>query len=912
MRIAALLAAVVSLYAAEPKFEFWPGAQYDPKVPTFRQVLGYDAGERISPYTDILRYLDALAKASPRLKVFEYGKSWEGRKLVYAAVASEANIARLKEFQSSMQRLADPRKTPPAEAQKLIASLPAIVWLAYGVHGNEVSSPDAALLTAYHLIASRDKATADILANTLVILIPSQNPDGRDRFVNHFEQNAGLEPDASPVAAEHIEPWPGGRGNHYLFDLNRDWVPLTQPEIRSQVKALLQWFPLVYVDLHEMGSNSTYYFAPEAVPYNPHLTKDQKDSLEWFGRNNAKWFDKFGFDYFTREVFDAFYPGYGASWPCYYGGVAMTYEQASSRGLKMRRLDDSEFHFRDTVRQHFTASISTIETTSHYRSELLKRFYDYRKSAIDEGGREAVKEYILPRKGDTATVDKLAALLSEHGIEVKRAATAFRNGTSEFPAGSYIVPMAQPAKRLVRVLLDPDVPMEAGFLKEQERLRKKKLPDEIYDVTAWSLPLSFNVECVGVAEPSPGSFESVRPERIPAGRINAKQNAIAYIAAWGTQAAGRLLTGALRKNLNVLSTDKPFVNNGKRYPAGSLVFKVTGNQAGLAATLEQLTEETGADLDATDSGWMDEGVNFGSRRVVRLRKPAIALAWDRPTSSSAAGWTRFVIERQFGYPVTAVRSQMLATADLSKFHVIVLPDTYGDYGLGAAGARRLKDWVASGGTLVAIGGAVSWLAQPSVGLLAVSQENAARPKAEPAKPPEGAKPIEGDKAAEASKTAEAAKPDAASGRVAGKLFATEEEYLKAVQAATELPDSVVGAIARAKLDPDNWVTAGIADTVTALVSGRSIFTPIKLDKGVNAAVFAGPNDLLASGYMWEENRKQFAYKPLVIVQKEGRGNIIAFTADPNYRAMMDGMNLLLLNAVFRGPGRAQSEAEAEE
>jgi hypothetical protein len=906
MRIAALLAAAVSLYAAEPKFEFWPGAQYDPKVPTFRQVLGYDAGERISPYTDILRYLEALAKASPRLKVFEYGKTWEGRKLVFAAVGSEANMGRLPEIQAGMQKLADPRKTPPAEAQKLMASLPAVVWLGYGVHGNEVSSPDAALLTAYHLLASRDKATVDILANTLVILIPSQNPDGRDRFVNHFEQNTGLEADASPVAAEHIEPWPGGRGNHYLFDLNRDWVALTQPEIRSQVKALLQWYPLVYVDLHEMGSNSTYYFAPEAAPYNPHLTKSQTESLEWFGRNNAKWFDKFGFDYFTREVFDAFYPGYGASWPCYYGAVAMTYEQASARGLKMRRLDDTEFHFRDTVRQHFTASISTIETASRYRGDLLKRFYDYRQSAIGEAGSEAVKEYILPRRGDTAAVDKLAALLTEHGIEVKRAAATFKSGTREFPAGSYVVPLAQPAKRMARVLLDPDVPMEEKFLKEQERLRKKKLPDEIYDVTAWSLPLSFNVECVGAAEPSQGSFEAVKPDRIPAGRISAKENAVAYIAPWGTQAAGRLLTAALRKNLNVLSTDKPFVNNGKKYPSGSLVFKVMGNQPGLAATLERLAGETGADLDATDSGWMDEGVNFGSRRVVRLRKPAIALAWDRPTSSSAAGWTRFVIERQFGYPVTAVRTPMLASADLSKFHVIVLPDSYGDYGLGAAGARRLKDWVASGGTLVAIGGAVSWLAQPSIGLLAVSQENAARPK------PEAGKPAEGAKAAEGGRPAEPAKPEPGTGRVAGKLFTTEEEYWKAVQAETELPDSMMGAIARAKLDPDNWVTAGIGDKVTALVSGRSIFTPIKLDKGVNAAVFEGPNDLLASGYMWEESRKQLAYKPLVIVQKEGRGYIIAFTTDPNYRAMMDGMNLLLVNAIFRGPGRPQSEAGAEE
>jgi hypothetical protein len=289
--------------------------------------------------------------------------------------------------------------------------------------------------------------------------------------------------------------------------------------------------------------------------------------------------------------------------------------------------------------------------------------------------------------------------------------------------------------------------------------------------------------------------------------------------------------------------------------------------------------------------------------VVRLRKPVIALAWDRPASSFSAGWTRFVLERQFNYPVTAVRAQMLAQADLSKFQVIILPDGSGDFGLGAAGARRLKDWVASGGTLVAVGGAVSFLAQPSVGLLAVSAENVARPvearKPDAPKPAEPPKPVEG------------AKPDPAQGRVPGKLIASEEEYLKAIQPESEPPDAVVGVMAKARLDSDHWMTEGLAETVTALVSGRTIFTPVKQDKGVNAAVFLGPDKLLASGYMWEENRKQLAYKPLVIVQREGRGQVIAFTADPNFRAAMDGLNMLFVNAVFRGPGRTRGGAGEE-
>ncbi|MCP5113342.1 MAG: peptidase M14, partial [bacterium] len=283
-------------------------------------------------------------------------------------------------------------------------------------------------------------------------------------------------------ALEHTEAWPGGRTNHYLFDMNRDWFALTQPETRGRVKALQQWYPLVFVDLHEMGSNSTYYFAPEAVPYNPHLTKDQRDSLDWFGKNNARWFDQFGFSYFTKEVYDAFYPGYGASWPSYYGGVAMTYEQASARGLLMeRRRDGNVFHFRETVRQHFVASVSTCETAAERSRDLLRNFYSYRQSAIEEGAKEKVKAYVLPRRGDVSAVDKLAGILATQGVEVQRTGTSLTVDGKQAPAGSYVISLTQPAKRLIRTLLDPDVEMEKQFLTEQERLRKKN---------GWFVPVS--------------------------------------------------------------------------------------------------------------------------------------------------------------------------------------------------------------------------------------------------------------------------------------------------------------------------------------------------------------------------------------------------------------------------------------
>lgn len=396
------------------KFEYWPGVAYDPSIPTARAVLDLDIGGRVLSHANLIRYTEALAAAAPRrMKVFDYAKSWEGRRLIYAAIGSEENIRRLPEIKAAMQRLYDPRKTPAAEARKIMANLPAVVWLGYGVHGNEISSPDAALQTMYHLLAARnDKMVAEILANTVVLIDPTQNPDGRDRFVNHYDTAEGLEPDPNPAAAEHNEPWPGGRTNHYYFDLNRDWLAITQPETAGRIKALREWYPLVFVDLHEMGTESTYYFAPEAVPYNPHLTKDQKEPLDWFGKNNAKYFDQFGFRYFTREVYDAFFPGYGASWPAYYGGIAMTYENGSTRGLVVRRnSDDTTITFRETVRRHFVASVATCETAAKNRARLLENFYQYHVTAIEEGGKEPVKEYILPRRGNVSAVDRLASLM---------------------------------------------------------------------------------------------------------------------------------------------------------------------------------------------------------------------------------------------------------------------------------------------------------------------------------------------------------------------------------------------------------------------------------------------------------------------------------------------------------------------
>ncbi|MEM1091619.1 MAG: M14 family metallopeptidase [Pseudomonadota bacterium] len=858
----------------------WPETRYNPQVPTFEKVLGYRAGERITSTAAARRYFEALAAARPKqLQFFSYGESWQGRPLYYLAIGSAENIQGLEQFEVDMQQLADPT-TDSETAENLLSRLPASVWLAYSVHGNEISPTDAAMMTAYHLLAADEDPVVDqILAETIVWLTPVQNPDGRERFLFNFDQTLGLTPDADRQSAQHDQPWPGGRVNHYLFDLNRDWLALTQPETRGHVAALRRWLPLVFVDLHEMGPDATYYFAPEAVPYNPHLASDQRANLALFGRNNARWFDRFGIDYFTREIFDAFYPGYGASWPAYYGAVAMTYEQASVGGLAIRRRNGSTLTYGDSVRNHFVTSVSTAQATAIHREKLLRDFRAYQLSAVAEGER-GVREYLISSAGDASAADKLAGVLTQQGVSVRRAIEPFSACGEEYPAGSYAVSLAQPAKRLIRTLLDPQVDMDAEFLEEQERRRSKDLGDQIYDVTSWSLPLMYNVTTRPCQRPAKGAFEPAGSEWVRPGSLENSGATVAYLAPWGTRAAARLLAAALRDGLRVRGSDQPFTQNGTRYPAGTLIMPVAGNPVDLGARLATMARRSGATVIGVSDSWVEEGPNFGSFNVTDLPAPRVALAWDNPTRIYSAGAARFVIERQFGYPVTPIRSDRLARADLSGYDVLILPETYSPYA--SALTASLDEWVREGGTVIALGNALDAVTQGKEPLLSLKREYDHR-----SPQPAGGN---GDE--------ENVRP------VPGTMLTDLAQYEAAIVAPEQSPEYVPGVLLNADVESEHWLAAGVKPSLNVLLRGNRIYAPLRRDQGTTVARFGDPDSLLVSGYLWQENREQLAFKPFVVARRVGRGHVIGFTADPNVRGYLDGLNVLFMNAVLRSAGHS--------
>ena len=361
----------------------------------------------------------------------EYARTWEGRPLWVLVVASPERIAKLDQVKRDLQRLADSRGLASGEAERLIKELPVVTWLSHGVHGNEISSGDAALFEAYHLLASQGDADVEaVLRESIVLIDPMQNPDGRARFIFQNLQGRAAVPDPTPYNAEHDEPWPGGRSNHYLFDMNRDWFAQTQPETRGRITLAREYWPHVTVDLHEQGGDNTYYFAPPADPLNPHITKSQVARSISSGAPTARASIERGWAYFIREVYDSFYPGYGESWPIFQGSIGMTYEQASARSLSFARSDDTVMTYRDGVMHHANAALVTAITAAKNRERLVRELYDYRRSAVAEGEKGPVREYVLVPGIDPSRADALARNLATQGIEVRRTEEALTSAAA--------------------------------------------------------------------------------------------------------------------------------------------------------------------------------------------------------------------------------------------------------------------------------------------------------------------------------------------------------------------------------------------------------------------------------------------------------------------------------------------------
>jgi hypothetical protein len=653
--------------------------------------------------------------------------------------------------------------------------------------------------------------------------------------------------------------------------MNRDWFAMSQPETRGRVALMLEFFPQVVVDLHEQSGDAAYYFAPPADPLNPLMTTDQRKWLTTFGRANADVFDGRGYAYFIREVFDAFYPGYGDSWPVFHGAIGMTYEMASARGLRFRRSDGNLLTYRDGVMRHFTSAITTAVTAARNRETMLRDFLEYRRSAVrlaDEGP----KEYLVDAGGDPARAMHLARRLAAQGIDVRRADEPIRAGTRTLPAGSLIVPLAQPAGRLVRNLFDPSIAMDDAFLKEQDRRRTRGLGDQIYDVTAWSLAMMYDLDVVPSATAvSVRSTLVPRAEERPAVGAPLAAAKVGYVMPWGLVAA-EAAVDLLQAGVRMHNIPRAFTIAGRAYPAGSMFMRVQENGADLPARLGTAAAQYGIAITPIDSAFVDSGVSLGSNEVAALKAPRVLLAWDTPTSSLSAGWTRYTLEQRFRQPVTTVRTGSLGRIDLALYDVLVLPS--GSYNFNDDQMRRLKDWLQRGGTVITMGEASRWATSERAGLLPTHL-------------------LQRDGSA-------AGTPDEK--KTPPKIDIEKFSYDEAIKPERGSPDGTAGAILRVKLDKEHWLSAGLDDEIQVVMEGSRMFMPVKLDAGTNVGVYAARDRVVAAGFMWPEPRDLVQQKAFLMHVPVGRGHVIAFAEDPNYRAFAEATSLLFMNAVLLSIG----------
>ncbi|MEO0463426.1 MAG: M14 metallopeptidase family protein [Pseudomonadota bacterium] len=865
--LTALAASLAALSVPATAQSFFDG-EFDPAIPTVTETLGHAPGTRITSPAEAMEYLRALEQAAPdRVKIVKYGETWQERPLHYVILTAPENMARLGAIQADLANVGAGR---PSNG----AALP-VTWLTYSVHGNEISSTDAALMMAYQLLAAQSDARVEqIMRDSIVVIDPVQNPDGRARFVNHFRSNVGIQAMGDRQAAEHDETWPSGRVNHYMFDLNRDWFTLSQPETRGKVKAIRDWNPVVVADIHEMGGDSTYFFSPAADPINPNITDAQRRAYAVIGRNNARYFDAAGQPYFTREVYDLFYPGYGDTWNTHQGAIGSTYEQASSRGLVFDRRDGTVLTYADGVRNHFITSFGTAEAVAQNADRFLSEFATYRRdNAQGAAGRGA---YVIDLAKRRWNAEALGRRLAAQGIDVIRRGGSASVCGRAYPQGYIAVPQAQPAARLVRSLLDRNTELPRQFIAEQERRRGQDLRHELYDVTAWSVGLMSGVdvqECASVPSGEPLSDgAAIAP-------VSAGAGDFAIAVPWTDSGQARLVTLALREGIEGRVTDEAFTAEGREFPRGTVLFAAKANEEGALTRIEALAAEVGAQTVRMQSSWVEDGPNLGSRSFVRLTLPKVAMAWDDGVSQLSAGAMRYVLEQRLGLPVTPIRTFRFPGVDFSEYDVVIIPEGSPARVMGPRGLSNLRTFVQGGGVVVAVGRSLDAFTRGDNPMLAVTREAAlGRDLSEP----------EGENGGSLTKASE---------------IESEAEYRELIQDQRALPDTLPGALLNVVADTDVFLSAGYDDGGVVNATGSSVYTPLSRANGLNAVRFASADNLIASGYVWVENQRQLAFKPYMMAQPTGQGLTIGFAHDPATRAYLDGLDLLIANAVLVAPAR---------
>ena len=792
------------------------------------EFLGYTIGTQFTRHADVVDYFEHVALHSDMVAYQAYGKTNERRSLTYAVVSSAQNIKNAEQIRLDNLKNAGIIKGAAAPTK-------AIVWLSYNVHGNEASSTEAAMTTVYDLITNKQQW----LENTVVIIDPCVNPDGRDRYANWYNQVKSTPYNAIQDADEHNEPWPGGRPNHYLFDLNRDWAWATQVETQQRLKIYNKWMPHIHVDFHEQGINEPYYFAPAAEPFHEVISDFQRDFQTQIGKNHARYFDQEGWLFFTRERFDLLYPSYGDTYPTFMGAIGMTYEQAGHgrAGLGINTDEGYELTLVDRVAHHTTTGLSTVEMGSKNAAELnteFKKFFT--NDAL------IYKSYVL--QGHPDKISLLTQLLDKHEISYGYAGQGSVSGYHYTTAGkgsmntngALVVSTNQAKGKMIKVLFEPDASLEEPLT---------------YDITAWSIPYAYGLEAIASK-----TLVDATQTKAGSNSKNTNTTAAGFIASWNTIKDAHFLAALLQENIKVRFTEKKLRFGGENFERGSLVITKSDNKdtPKFYQKLNEISNKHGRILFASNTTFGDTRTDMGSPDIKMINAPKIALLKGDGVSSLSYGALWHFFEKQLHYPVTHIETQSMSFSKLARYNVLVLPEGRYSKLLGEQQIKELKKWIRSGGKVIAMGSATrSFLDKKGFDLKNNEQD---------------------DLEDQQSKT---------------NLTPYDKRERESVT------DFITGSIYKITLDPSHPLAFGYGDSYFSLKQGSTSYQ--FMEDGYNVGYIDGDAKSV-SGFSGENAKAKLKNSMVFGEARMGSGSVVYLVDDVLFRSFWEQGKLFFANALF--------------
>ncbi|QNM86082.1 zinc carboxypeptidase [Polaribacter pectinis] len=803
------------------------GSLFSQTLQSPSEFLGYEIGSRFTRHHRVVDYFQYVSKTLSNVKMEKYGETNEHRPLYLSYISSQENINNLDQIRKD-------NLSQTGIVSGNANNKKAIVWLSYNVHGNEASSTEASMLTLYELVTNK-KAW---LENTIVIIDPCINPDGRDRYVNWYNQVKSTPFNVDQNAKEHREPWPGGRPNHYLFDLNRDWAWVTQVESAQRIKMYNKWMPHIHVDFHEQYINNPYYFAPAAEPFHEIISDWQRDFQTQIGKNHAKYFDKEGWLYFTKESFDLLYPSYGDTYPTYMGAIGMTYEQAGHgmAGLGINTDEGEILTLKDRAIHHMTTGLSTVEISSQNAEKLNIEF-----NKFFNNNNLNYKSYVLKNDNEDK-INRLKTLLDKHEIKYENAKKGSVKGYNygnqinekfDTSTNDLVIHTNQPKGKMVKVLFEP----------------KAKVVDSLtYDITAWSLPYAHGINAI--ASNSIVNSSVKNSKNLINNSIN--KSAYAYISKWNSIDDAAFLADLLKNNIVPRFTQKTFSADGKSYKEGTLIILRNDNRnEEFDSELIKIADRNMRQLTAVSTGFSQSGVDFGSSSVKPINKQKIAVISGKATSSLSFGEVWHFFETQLKYPITNINSDNFSYTDLSKYDVIIMPSGYYSSVLNKSTLEKVKKWTRSGGTLIAIGNAVNSFADKEGFYLKKKKTNV--------------------------------KKDS------NNLIPFADRERKGVA------NLITGSIFKSTLDNTHPLAFGYGKEYFSLKLGGTSYKYLK--DGYNVGYF-DENTKNVSGYAGSKAVKNVPKSLFIGEQPMGSGSVIYMVDNPLFRAFWENGKLFVANAVF--------------